>query len=180
MSIDRTKYMSLAEVRQLCESASKKGGLTWMVVDMALMTGLRVGELAAIQKEHIDFDRKFLTITRLKKSQPKPENMALGNNILNHLRKYVNGRAGALFVGQRGALTAQGLQRIWKKAVKDAGIKPYSIHKARHTFATHHHAKHKNLRALQLLLGHAKVETTAKFYADVTFEDLQNSLNNLY
>ena len=181
MSIDRTKYMSLAEVHKLRDYAKSKGGVTWLLVDMALSTGLRVQELANIRVEDIDFDRKGMTVIRLKKKEKKPEFMALGVDLCKHLRSSTRGRSGALFVGQRGALTARGLQQIWKMAVKKAGLPPeYSVHSARHTIAVHLLKKTKNLRLVQKQLGHSSPATTANMYADVSFEDMQDSLNNLY
>jgi integrase/recombinase XerD len=182
MSIDRRKYMSAAEVSKLRESASKKGGLTWMVVDLALSTGLRVSEMALIKVSHIDFERGLIVVTRLKRKKTSKETMAIGLELVNHLQQYLHGReSGALFIGQRGALTAQGLQRIWKSAIKKAGLpKELSIHSARHTIAVHLLKKTKNLRQVQKQLGHASPATTANMYADVSFEDMQEGLNHLY
>ena len=87
----------------------------------------------------------------------------------------------ALFVGGRGKLTAQGLQRIWKAAVKRAGLpKEITIHCARHTIAVHLLKKTGNLRQVQKQLGHSSPATTANMYADISFEDMQNGLNGLY
>ena len=86
-----------------------------------------------------------------------------------------------LFVGSRGALSAQGLQRIWKASIKRAGLpKELSIHSAKHTIAVHLLKKTKNLRQVQKRLGHASPDTTANMYADISFEDMQNGLNGLY
>ncbi len=86
-----------------------------------------------------------------------------------------------LFVGERGPLTAQGLQRVWRWAVKRAGLpRELSIHAARHTLATHLLRKTGNLRQVQNQLGHSSPTTTAAMYADVSFEDMQESVSGLY
>ena len=181
MSIDRTKYMSLSEVKQLRDYAQGKGGKVWMLVDMALSTGLRVSEMVLIQVEDIDFDRGFIMVTRLKKKKPVYEPLAISQELIDHIREYCNGQAGALFVGERGPLTSRGLQQIWKNAVKRAGLSPeLSIHSARHTIAVHLLKKTGNLRQVQKQLGHSSPATTANMYADVTFEDMQNGVNGLY
>jgi len=96
-------------------------------------------------------------------------------------RKVAGRRAGALFVGGRGPLTAQGLQQIWKLAVKEAGLpKELSIHSARHTLAVHLLKKTSNLRQVQKQLGHSSPATTANMYADISFADMQEGLNGLY
>ena len=88
---------------------------------------------------------------------------------------------GPLFVGCRGPLTAQGLQRIWKAAVRRAGLPAeLSIHSARHTLAVHLLRKTGNLRQVQKQLGHSSPATTANMYADVSFEDMQTGVTGLY
>jgi site-specific recombinase XerD len=68
MVIDRNKYMSMDEVRQLRTVTEAKaivdlkagrvtGPIAWMVVDLALSTGLRVSEMAALAVEDADLKR---------------------------------------------------------------------------------------------------------------------------
>jgi len=191
--IDRKKYMSKAETKQLRQNAEarayidlKKGRLqgllAWVVIDTALSTGLRVSELAALTIEDIDFKRGCLTICRLKKKRKRKETLAVGKALLNHLKEYIAGRTkGMLFVGKRGVLTAQGLQQIWKASIKRAGLpKELSIHSARHTLAVHLLKKTSNLRQVQKQLGHSSPATTANMYADISFDDMQQPLNDLY
>ncbi len=84
-------------------------------------------------------------------------------------------------MGCRGPLTAQGLQPIWKRAVKLAGLPAgLSIHSARHTLAVRLLRKTKNLRQVQKQLGHSSPATTANMYADVSFEDMQAGVSGLY
>ena len=186
MSIDRTKYMSADEVSQLRQSAAfgasnKTGVRAWMVVDLALSTGLRVSEIALINIEDIDLDRGLINVTRLKRRQKTQEPLAIGEALVSHLRRFIGSRdSGPLFIGERGPLTAQGLQRIWYKAVELAGLPKMSIHSARHTIAVHLLKKTGNLRQVQKQLGHASPATTANMYADVSFEDMQSGLNGLY
>ena len=123
-------------------------------------------------------------MTRLKRKKKTGETLALGKDIAQHLKEYVADmelKKGSLFVGSRGPLTAQGLQRIWKRSVKLAGLpKELSIHSARHTIAVHLLKKTGNLRQVQKQLGHASPATTANMYADISIEDMQNGVTGLY
>ena len=102
-----------------------------------------------------------------------------GPALLDHYQP--TGETDALFVGKRGPLTAQGLQQIWKRAIRDADLpKELSIHCARHTLATHLLRKTKNLRQVQKQLGHASPATTANMYADVTFDEMKDGVTGLY
>ena len=195
MVIDREKYMDAQEVKQLRTVTEAKaivdlrkgrvGGVhAWMLIDLALSTGLRVSELAALKIEDIDFKRGAIKVVRKKRRKKSTETLAIGKEILQHLKKYIEwtGRTkGKLFVGQRGPLSPQGLQQAWKAAIKRAGLpKELSIHSARHTIAVHLLKKTGNLRFVQKQLGHASPAITANMYADISFEDMQNGVTGLY
>lgn len=201
MTIDRVKYMDLDEVRRLrmvaeagaITDAAKgrvRGVLAWAVVDVALSTGLRASEIARLACGDIDYKRGCLRVTRSKKRRPVSETLAVGAELLAHLREFTTwkeavgqptGKADPLLVGKRGALTVQGLQEIWKRAIDKAGLpSELSIHCARHTLAVHLLKKTRNLRVVQKQLGHASPTITANMYADVAFEDMQAAVNGLY
>ena len=155
-----------------------------MLVDLALLMGLRVNEMAALQISDVDLKRGCLSVIRLKRKKKAREPLALGKDIAQHLKDYIDwtGRKkGPLFLGGRGSLSAQGLQRIWKKSIELAGLpKELSIHSARHTIAVHLLKKTGDLRQVQKQLGHASPATTANMYADISFEDMQNGVTGLY
>ena len=193
MVIDRAKYMSQEEVKQFRTVTEAKaivdlragrvtGPLAWAVVDIALSTGLRVSELASLKVKDIDLKRGCITVIRLKRKKKVKETMAIGNSLGKHLKEFIGDRkSGAFFAGSRGPLTAQGLQCIWREAIKRAGLpKELSIHSARHTIAVHLLKKTGNLRQVQKQLGHASPATTANMYADISFEDMQEGVNGLY
>jgi len=193
MVIDRTKYMDADEVKQLrtvTEARAivdlRKGRLTgprvWLVVDVALATGLRVSELAAIQVKDIDFKRGFIKVQRRKRRKKTIDSLAVSPELLKHIKEYLTDRTdGNLFVGERGNLTRYGLQQIWKSAVKRACLpKELSIHSARHSMAVHLLKKTGNLRQVQKQLGHASPATTANMYADISFEDMRDGVTGLY
>ena len=195
MVIDREKYMDADEVRQLRTVTEAKsivdlkkgriqGPLAWMLVDLALSTGLRVSEMADLNIQDLDFKRGSMKVVRLKRKKKVRETMAIGKDLIQHLREYLewDDRAkGPLFVGQRGPLTSRGLQQMWKAAVERAGLPDeLSIHSARHTLATHLLKKTGNLRQVQKQLGHASPATNANMYADIDYEDMQDGVNGLY
>jgi len=199
--IDRKKYLDKDEVkllRTVTEAKAimdlRKGRIknvtAWMVVDLALSTGLRVSEMSAIRLNHIDLKRGCLTVTRVKRRKHFTETLAIGKELCQHLQQYIEWKKlvnqptkpiSALFVGKRGNLTAQGLMFIWKRCVSEANLpKELSIHSARHTLAVHLLKKTNNLRQVQKQLGHTSPVTTANMYADVSFSDMQEGVTGLY
>jgi integrase len=161
-----------------------------MVVHLALSTGLRVSELVRLRVGDVDAKRGSLRITRSKRRQPKEESLAVDADLLTHLREFIawkdacsqpTGKGDALFVGKQGPLGVRGLQRVWKRAVNEAGLPgDLSIHAARHTIAVHLLKKTGNLRLVQKQLGHASPTITANLYADIAFEDMQAAVTGLY
>lgn len=192
--MQRNKYMTMDEVKQLRSTSEgwalrdlaagrQRGPLVWLVVDVALSTGLRVGEISAIKVEDCKLSRDYIEVTRSKKrGERKPEALQISKDLRDHLRQWIGDRkAGSLWLGERGDLTAQGLQRIWKAAIKRAGLpSTISIHQARHTLATHLYQRTRDLRLVQKQLGHSSPTTTAQMYAEVLPEVVQTALDTLY
>jgi len=72
----------------------------------------------------------------------------------------------ALFPGRRDhqPLTTRQFSRLFKEAAKAAGLrKTICLHSLRHSFATHLLERGKDIRVIQALLGHSKLETTARY-----------------
>ena len=199
--MERTKYMNADEARRLrtvCEASAMidaqhgriRGQLAWAVVDLALQTGLRVSELARLAVGDVNLKRLSLRVWRHKRRKPIQETIAISTALAKHLKSFIALKAAIqqsvepdapLFVGKRGPLTAQGLQQIWKRAIRDAGLPiELSIHSARHTLAVHLLKKTGNLRIVQKQLGHASPTITANMYADVSFEDMQTAVSDVY
>lgn len=203
MSIDRIKYLDEREVKALRTVTEAKAimdlragrvtGITnWMIVDLALSTGLRVSEMAALKHRDIDLKRGAISVIRLKRKKKTKETLAISKELTGHLKEYIEWKqqadkpckqTSALFISKRKRkpLTAQGLQQIWKRCIAAANLpRELSIHSARHTLATHLLKKTNNLRQVQKQLGHASPTTTANMYADISFEDMQAGTTGLY
>jgi len=154
-----------------------------MLVDLALSAGLRVNETAALQIKDVDLKRGCLSAIRSNYRKKAREKLAIGKDIAQHLKDYIawtDRKTGPMFLGGRGPLTAQSLQRIWNRFVRLAGLpKELSIHSAGHTIAVHLLKKTDNLRQVQKQLGHASPATTASMYADISFGDIQNGVTGL-
>jgi len=105
----------------------------------------------------------------------KDRNVMLPPEILDLLRQWWKARpkrrdAGVpphqlwLFPGRHGHLTTRQLGRLFKDAAKAAGLrKAVSLHSLRHSFATHLLEDGKDIRLIQALLGHEKLDTTARY-----------------
>ena len=137
--------------------------------------GLRAGEVIRLKVKHIDSAQKIIRVEQSKGR--KDRNVMLSPETLGLLRQWWKARpsrydAGTpvaerwLFPGNgRGKpITTRQLSRLFHEAAEAAGIKKaVTLHALRHSFATHLLERGTDIRISQALLGHDKLETTARY-----------------
>ena len=88
-----------------------------------------------------------------------------------------------LFEGQKGGrYSASSVQAIMKRAVKKSGIKKHAtVHTLRHSFATHLLENGTDIRFIQELLGHKRLETTQIYthISKIAFDRIKSPLDRL-
>jgi site-specific recombinase XerD len=153
-----------AEVRNLldCEKNPKHR----LLLMLAYSSGLRVSEVVALKKEHIDFQRKMILVRTAKGR--KDRYTLLSDRAAEFILQYcsLHGIDGWLFPGISAGshLSIRSAQNVFVKALANAGIaKPLSIHSLRHSFATHLLENGTDIRYIQELLGHATLRTTQRY-----------------
>lgn len=149
-------------------------------------TGLRVSELAGLKLADVDEAEQGLL--RVQGKGDKTRLIPLGEGAEALLRQYLAiarpHMAGAASTWvfpspQRGkALTRQRLWQLIEQAGQSVGI-AVAPHHLRHTFATHLLEHDADLRAVQLMLGHASLNTT-QIYTKVAGERLRDTLETYH
>lgn len=156
-------------------------------LSLAYGAGLRVSEVVALKVGDIDSQRMTLRIEQGKGH--KDRYAMLSPVLLERLRTWwkaarAKGKmpdGGWLFPGMDpvNPLTPRQLNRAIHTAAIDAGIdKRVTMHTLRHSFATHLLEKKVDIRVIQVMLGHKKLETTA-LYAQVATEVLREVVSPL-
>ena len=141
-------------------------------LSVAYGAGLRVAEVAALKVGDIDSERMLIRVERGKGGRYR--NAMLSPDLLALLRAWwKEGRrqgamlpGGWLFPGQNPVrpITTRQLSRVVEEAARTAGItKRVSPHTLRHSFATHLLEDGVDIRVIQVLLGHAKLDNTALY-----------------
>ena len=145
------------------------------MLTLAYGCGLRASEVVRLRACDIDSEQMIIRIVQSKGR--KDRNVMLPAEILDLLRRWWKSRptrrdAGVapeqrwLFPGRidRHPTTARQFGRLFKEAAKAAGLrKAVSLHSLRHSFATHLLEDGKDIRLIQALLGHEKLDTTARY-----------------
>ena len=141
------------------------------VLTVCYGAGLRISEAVALRVRDIDSARMLLRVENGKGG--KPRFALLSPRLLEILRAYfrmVRPRGEWLFPSWRWEqhLNAASVQQACRDAVQQTGLsKHVSPHTLRHSFATHLLENGEDIRVIQALLGHERIDTTAR-YAAVT------------
>ena len=180
--------LSVEEVMLLLQTASAPKYKAAFAT--AYGAGLRVSEVVALKVGDIDSERMLLRIERGKGG--KDRHAMLSPQLLDLLRAWWReGRrrslllpGGWLFPGRNPVepLSARQLCRVVRAAAQAAGInKRVSPHTLRHSFATHLLEQGVDVRVIQTLLGHAKLDTTALYtrVANTTIRTVTSPLDRL-
>ncbi len=144
-------------------------------LSVAYGAGLRVAEVSALKVGDVDSERMLLRVERGKGGHYR--NALLSTDLLALLRQWwkvgrqqgVMHREGWLFPGQHALkpISTRQLHRVVVEAAQAAEIaKRVGPHTLRHSFATHLLEDGTDIRVIQVLLGHAKLDNTA-FYTKV-------------
>ena len=162
--------LSVEEVTRLLQSA---GGPKYQAaLGIAYGAGLRANEVVHLSVSDIDSERMVI---RVEQGKGKRDRYAMLSPALLELlrawwrhahvhRQMLPG--GWLFPGQNptNPMSTRQLNRAFHFARKSAEIdKPVSLHSLRHAFATHLLEHHEDIRVIQVLLGHVKIENTARY-----------------
>jgi len=151
------------------------------MLELFYSAGIRRSELAKLRLEDLNRERQTLQIRQAK--HHKDRVVPVGNRALHWLERYLEEsrpklllqpNEKALFLSSYGeAFNPDVLSRMVTKFIKQAEIERQgSCHLLRHTCATHMLEGGADIRFIQQLLGHEKLETTA-IYTQVSIEQLK-------
>ena len=145
--------------------------------------GLRLSECLALTVADMDFDRNQIRIRQGKGK--KDRQTVLSRTLLSEMKDYLIKFCPKIFLfeGQKGGrYSASSVQAIMKRAVKKSGIKKHAtVHTLRHSFATHLLENGTDIRFIQELLGHKRLETTQIYthISKIAFDRIKSPLDRL-
>lgn len=182
------RYLSVEDVDRLIAQPDVKtprGLRDRAVIELMYATGMRVSELVTLRPADVHLEASYLTCTG---KGDKQRIIPIGDEASVWVSRYLQQsrsillrrrRSPRLFVNARGGgvgLTRVGFWKILKGYARQAGItSTLSPHMLRHSFATHLLERGADLRAIQMMLGHADLSTT-QIYTHV----LEQRLRSVY
>jgi site-specific recombinase XerD len=152
--------LSAKEISKILEVTNNLKHKTILV--LIYSAGLRLGELVNLEIGDIDSESMKIHIREAKGK--KDRYVMLSEKVLQLLREYYKRYKPERYIieGQKGGkYSPKSVQSVFKRALKKAGIrKKATVHTLRHSFATHLLDEGTDIRYIQELLGHKKLETT--------------------
>jgi integrase/recombinase XerD len=193
-------FLSRSERYQLMKTSKErseldliKGRITWpvrfMLIDLALYSGLRVSELCALNIGDIYLNGDSYIIVRQGKGE-KTRTVYIDDKLSKHIQEFIRYKVttlgqpidpnSPLFPGRgNNHCPTITLQKSFKTAVRAAGIRhELSIHACRHTYATYLLKSTCNLKYCQKQLGHSDISMTA-LYTGILPEDNTKLANTI-
>jgi integrase len=192
----KAEFLSLYEQKQLEEAAKRYGGGTFIAIMLCLYTGLRIGEIAGLRREDIDFERKTIavrrTIQRIKTEKPgqKTEIIALSpksqsSNRIIPLPDFIaellktSPEYGFIISGMDKPIEPRTLQYRFKRLLTLSGIRGVNFHTTRHTFAARALERGFDVKTLSEIMGHSSAAVTLNKYAHISDECKRRHMESL-
>lgn len=180
-------FLSIDEIKNLLSVFDETKPTEYRDKTMVLVmysAGLRVSELINLEKRSINFEEKLITLKgKGNKERFVPLNYIALEYLNNYLSQNTNNKVFSkskyLFINKKDGkpLTRQYFFVELNKYAKRAGIdKKISPHTLRHSFATHLLENGADLRVVQELLGHSKIETT-QIYTHLSTKKILDALD---
>jgi len=172
----RPRHLSPEEEQRLLPVLETERPYLKPLVQLAIWTGFRRGELLALRTEHIDFARNliFVPFAKWKRDKRKTE----GNPMSLRVREMVQelcATSGYLFSEDGKPISRSVLDKRFRRACRQAEINDLTFHALRHTFGTRLGEQDVNLKKIARLMGHTSTKHT-EIYVHTTDAGLMRAM----
>ena len=183
---DVTVLSELEQKRLICHAHDS---FEFLGIIISLYTGMRIGEICALQWADVDFNNKIIHVRRTlqriqnlaagKKSkivitEPKSassiRDIPIPDCLMQFLVRYRNNDDVFVISGKRKPIECRTLQYRFSKALNNADLPSVHFHSLRHAFATNCIALGFDVKTLSEILGHSRIEITMNRYVHSSIE----------
>ena len=164
----------IRRIREFCQA--RKDRYTWMrnqlIVDLLVSTGMRAGELIRVNLEDIREDSIYIRSEKGERDRSVP----LPAEVLKEVRDYIENfryrsDPKALLTTRTGRYNYTKLRNLVKYVGVKCGVPQLHPHSLRHYYATMLWKLGTDIREVQILVGHARIDTTTR-YTHITHKEL--------
>lgn len=164
---------------------------------LGLFTGMRIGELCALQFKDIDFNNKLINVTKTlqriynptqdinpseiqvtsTKTASSTRAIPITEEIKRILKKMNTGENNYILTGKSKYTEPRSFRRSYQNFMNSIGIEPLKFHSLRHTFASINIENGNDIKTISEILGHSDVDTTLKIYTHTTEKQKTKAIN---
>ena len=186
------------EQQKLQQYIGKNPNHTTMGVALSMSTGIRIGELCALQWGDIDLEKRILTVrktmqriqcptntakTKLIITEPKSEtscrNIPIPKCMMPLLQNFKGKQDDFVLSGTEKPVEPRTMQYRFQKILKNVELLSVHFHALRHIFASNCIKWGFDVKALSELLGHSNVEITLNLYVHSSFDQKRAYMNQV-
>ena len=186
------------EQQKLQQYIAENQNETTLGIALSMSTGIRIGELCALQWKDIDLEKRILTVsktlqriqcptetarTKLIITEPKSEsskrNIPIPECVAEFLRKFRGNPSEYMLSGSEKPIESRTIQYRFSKILKNVNLPSVHFHALRHMFASRCVRLGFDVKALSEILGHSSVEITLNRYVHSSFEEKKNLMERL-
>lgn len=175
---ERLTDEELEDMRDSCETPKERA-----LIELMISTGMRVGEISALNISDLDLQHKRVQIYGIKTNTYRTG--MLTTRAVKALRAYISSRPycnDVLFISDRkphGRVTESSIEHVVKGIADRAGIDriKVTVHTLRKTFASVLYRKTQDVLLVSKLLGHATTAITVQYYLVDDIDDMQYRFN---
>lgn len=153
----RTRHLDKEELERVLEKAPPR---LQAIINFAINTGLRKGEIQNLKWKDVDFQQEYIAVHETKNGETRyiPMNNTARNAIFSFKQK---GESVYVFSGNDGQ--PYNFRKSFETAIKNADIRDFRFHDLRHTFASNLAMKGVDLNTIRELMGHKSLEMTLRY-----------------
>ena len=165
---------------------------------LGLYTGMRIGELCALQFKDIDFKEKCVRVTKtlqrtydptkdinpseIKITSTKTDNsnriIPLTNEIVKIIETMNTGDENYVLTGKQKWTEPRTFRRSYQNFMKKIGVQPLKFHSLRHTFASINIENGTDIKTISEILGHSDIDVTLKIYTHISEKAKRKAIEN--
>ncbi len=161
------RRLSQGEETALLVSAEHAPPFLKPMIQLALWTGFRQGELIALEKSAVDFSRNriFVVNPKWKRDRRKTEGVPMSAQVRELLGELCRSAPGGyLFTDEQGGrLKRARVDHFFRKACERAGVANLRFHDLRHEYGSRLGDADVNLKKISRLMGHSNTRQTERY-----------------
>ncbi|MCL4392738.1 tyrosine-type recombinase/integrase [Patescibacteria group bacterium] len=169
------RILSEIEYRAL-RDAARSDKRTYIIIEILLQTGIRIGELCRIKMKELDLDSRDPSLLISEYGSNTSRSIPLNKISVEMFKEYLNIRpktsnSDHLFITKNGnPLLIRNVRSSIDNVFKKAGIENAKVNDLRNTFIAHHLSRGTNIFILSKIIGHKRISTTEKYIGKINID----------